>query len=446
LASGIPLVIRWAIGRIGLGDSYSQIVSKLKRGEVELSEFCVADSFEMLKGRKAEEIVLVLTLPATPVNKQVLGDIADVGKEYKLRDDELADLENLQLVVKHRGDRFSITPLAKTHVLNSELYAKERVSKMIEKWARHYIEFTRSILGEHGRVDGYSNNTDRIWGEMDNILEVLRAIQDINLALYCELLEQMRYILYLRGNWVERDQYMLKGIEASEKNSDPCRKLLFASDIAWVATYRGEYDRALHFFQSVDSAIEDCSSPYYRAKFFTDLGRFYHLSGYQDENLPIAEKYYMMALDEASKIPTPTPIQSTTFYYLGLFYYQKDIKPEARRLFEEGIKVAETCGAAREANRHKSMLALILAENGQYDEARKIFENIILAAASYKDNARQADYKLGLARIEYMAGHRGNAQILLSEAERMYTDLGRIQDVRLVAQFRKETGLEANCP
>lgn len=437
--SGIPLAIVWALGRIlDNEEPYSSVISRLTRGVVDLSAFCVSDSFEVIKGRKAEEIVFSLLPLTSAVTRQMLGEIVDIGKDVKFRDEELDLLLTLQLITRSRDDKFNIAPLARTYLLSLEDQNKRTIT--IEKWALYYHSFLEELIGKHGRMDTYLRQINRIWAEMDNIEAVLEAIADIKPSLYCDLLETVRYILYMNGDWITRDHFMQKGIEAANKTDDSCRNILFASDLGWVATYRRKYEQALRFFQRAESSIDKCREAYYRAKFYLDQARFSELA-YERADLAEVEKSYLRALEEAEKATTAPAIRSTCLYYLGLLYYDVGNKGEAKKQFEMGLEVAELNKAAREADRHRSMLALLLIDRGQYEEARKLLIKIIGNAEAHKDLVRVGDYKFALARVEYKVGHRDGAWALLTEAEKSYNEVGRMQDVTAIMQFRQETGL-----
>ena len=150
--TGIPLAITWALGRIlQLEEPYSGVISKLKRGVEDLSDYCIADSFQSIKGRKAEEIALTLLPLTTPINRQVIGEIVDLSKEIKVRDDELNLLLVLQLVIKNREDKFKIAPFTQTYL--KENYEDSKLAIVREKWAKYYFKYFEELLGKHGRVD-----------------------------------------------------------------------------------------------------------------------------------------------------------------------------------------------------------------------------------------------------------------------------------------------------
>lgn len=438
-SSGIPLVIKWALGRMKMGEPYSGVVSKLKKGDLNLSQFCVSDSIEFVSGRKAEEILYSLLPIVTPITRQSLGEIVDLGKEIRTRDDEISLLMGLQLIVRTKGDKFILAPISKAALAQN--YTKDKQIKVIGSWARYYKEFVASILDIHGRVDGYSDNLQKLFSEAENVIEILSALDQIDPILFCELLEMFRYILYMRGDWIERDTLLTKGKNISEKLGDWCRELLFSSDLAWVSTYRQQSDRSLFYFKSVEEALQKCNTSYYKAKYYMDFGRYRQMLAFEDSDFEEVEKLYMQAVEEA-KQATPQTIQSTCLYYLGLLYYH-EIKnmSQAKRCFEDGIKIANKFGATREANRHTSMLAVILAENGKYADARDMFDKIIIEAENNNDKVRHADYKLALGKIEYLVGHREDAFILLNQAIKIYDELGRVIEVEEIKRFCRDNGL-----
>lgn len=438
-SSGVPLVIKWAMGRITNGDAYSSVLKKLKQGDLQLSQYCVADSLAFIKGRKAEEIVFALLPLVSPVKVQTIGEIVELSRDVKTRDFEIDLLVKLQLVSKSKSDKISLVSLARATLL--EEYLKTKQEKISKKWANYYLQFLTGILGRHGRVDGYSDSLQRALTELDNLVEILEDIGEYDPRLYCDLLEAARYILYMRGNWLERDIFLVRGHDLSQKIQSWCQLLLFASDLAWVATYRLQHDRSLQFFNSAKPALEKCDQHYYRAKYYMDLGRYYQLSAIQDADYADSENNYFLALDEAKSADSPT-IQCTCLYYLGLLYYEIGNKTEAKLRFEQGVEIALNQNASREADRHQSMLAVILAESGQYIESRKIFERIVANAEGGKDKVRQADYILAMATAEYTSGNRQGATALLNQAEDIYSELGRNQEVEDIKQLRREKGLE----
>jgi hypothetical protein len=436
---GVPLVIKWAMGRIELGDPYSGVVKKLQRGVVDLSEYCISDSIEMIDGRKAEDIALSLLPLVSSVKTQTIGEIVGLSLDVKTRDEEINQLVGLQLAYKSRNDKLILSTMARAALLAK--YTKDKKEEIITKWANYYLQLLIGILGKHGRVDSYSDNFQEVFSEIDNLIAILNNLEEIDSKLYCDLLEVARYMLYMRGNWLERDRLLIKGHDLAQKNENWCQLLLFASDLGWVSTYQSHYDRSSNFFRSAESALDKCNQHYYKAKYYMDLGRYFQLSAVQDADYGDAERNYFLALGEAENADSQT-IQSTCLYYLGLLYYDIGNKAQAKIRFEEGVKIALSLNATREADRHQSMLALILAETGQYADSRKLFERIIANAEGNKDRVRQADYILAMATAEYTSGNKRGAQALLNQAEEMYSELGRNQEVEGIKKKRREKGLE----
>lgn len=436
---GIPLVIKWALGRLNLNEPYSSIVSKLERGEaIDLAHYCVADSFEFIRGRKAEEIALALMPIELPVSKQTIGEIVSLGKDIKTRDEEISLLLGLQLIAQSKDEKFSLVPLVKATLYDA--YEKDARENVIKSWGRYYLEFGQAILGIHGRVDNYTDSLQRIFSEVENIVSILKDVNKYDEMLYCDLLETFRYILYMRGKWIERDIFLTNGREIAQKNSDWCRELLFASDLGWVASYRGEYERALQFFKSAEHALAKCENPYYKAKYLMDLAKHYQDYTYQESDYEIVEKTYFSALENAEKSESKL-IQSTCLYYLGTLYHELGNKSEAKNLFERGYEIAKSENALREANRHQSWLALIMAEQGQIREAIRIFERILADTQNYKDKVREADYVVDLAMVQFISKNRQGAGSLLDQAYGIYSNLGRSQDAEDTKERARKLGL-----
>jgi tetratricopeptide (TPR) repeat protein len=159
-----------------------------------------------------------------------------------------------------------------------------------------------------------------------------------------------------------------------------------------------------------------------------DLGRYYQLAAIEDSDYGAAENYYFLALEEAKNSDAPV-IQSTCLYYLGLLYYDINNKTQAKLRFEEGLGIALSYDATREADRHQSMLTLILVELGQSENSSNKFEQIIANAELNNDRVRQADYTLAMATAEYKIGNKRGAKVLFNQAAEMYLELGRNQEV-----------------
>lgn len=442
-SSGNPLAIRWAVGRmVALGESFSSVVFKLEKGVADLSEYCVADSFEAIKGRKAEEIAHFLLPVRTFASRQTIGEIVGLSREISTRDSEIELLTNLQLVMRSREDKYRLAPMARSYLFEHSSFDQTTIRRA---WANYYLNFVQAFVGKHGRLDTYLNlsHQKKLWAELENVVGILESIASIDDELYCALLEATRYLLYIKVDWVSRDQYMQMGIDAASRLEDFCRKLLFASDVGWVASYANRAREAFRFFEMAESALEGCSDSYYRAKFYIDYGRLYQLTAFDDKGFAQAEQLYLRALEEAEQALSVPAIQSTCLYYLGLLYYNEiNNKAAAREQFEKGLAIAESSEANREADRHRSMIALISAENGHYEKAVQIFDQIIVQAQGAKDAVRIADYKFAFAKVEYGAGRIPSAQTLLTEAEQLYKQTGRDRDVDGVLAFRRAYGLE----
>ena len=147
----------------------------------------------------------------------------------------------------------------------------------------------------------YSRKVSDVESELDNILGILEPMANINPSLYCDLLEVLRYILYLSGNWVARDQFMADGLIAANKTDDPCRRLLFASDLGWVSTYRRKFDKALRYFEAARPALELCPEAYYRAKFYLDLARLHYLISANEKTILLKQKRFSYKLFKKQK-------------------------------------------------------------------------------------------------------------------------------------------------
>ncbi|MBE0573620.1 AAA family ATPase [Candidatus Dojkabacteria bacterium] len=437
-SSGVPLVIYWALGRIGLGDAYSSVVKKLEVGVPDLSQYCISDSIELIKTTKAEEIALSLLPLVSPVKVQAVGEVVDLSLDVKIRDDETQRLIGLQLVHKSRNNKLSLSTMARSALLSA--YTEEKKEEITRKWANYYLQLLTEILDKHGRVDSYSDIFQEALLEIENITAILGNLAEFDPRLYCVLLEASRYMLYMRGNWIERDRLLVKGYELAQKHELWCQILLFASDLGWVSTYQLHYDRSSRFFKSAESALNKCDEHYYKAKYYMDFARYCELSAVHADDYGDSEKNYFLALDEAKKADS-SGIHSTCLYYLGVLYYRIGNKAQAKAQFEEGLKIALSHNASREADRHQSMIALIFAESGQYADSKKLFERIIADAEVNNDKVRQADFILAMATAENISGNRRGAVALLTQAEELYSELGRHQEVEGIRKKRREEGL-----
>ena len=245
---GVPLAIMWIIGRLRISNDPEVVLNDLANPSSDISRFCFEQSMVEIRGRKAWEILYVVTIFRKGAKMKALDSIMNSQPDTS---DELILLTRLSLINRNDG-RFTTLRLTRTYV--QEVAQKETPELGIylkTRFVDYYADLLRRKVGSKYWDGRFALNTwDRFGEVVDEIDEVREAIEiaysQERWDIVRDLVFGIVHILWVLDRWEQRVELTNMAIHAVQK-------LGLLEDEAWlridalgfIYLAQGDYENAM---------------------------------------------------------------------------------------------------------------------------------------------------------------------------------------------------------
>lgn len=151
----VPLAIVWSIGQISYGLAVIDVLEVLQDAEGNFAQFCFEQSVSEIRERNAFKLFMALTMFGGQAEREPLGNVAGLAQNYQERDRELAKLEKLSLVSRHRN-QFEMLPLTYE-------YAQRELGCHPDFDALAFNRWVDWIIGEHTAQSDYFDQEEDLF-------------------------------------------------------------------------------------------------------------------------------------------------------------------------------------------------------------------------------------------------------------------------------------------
>jgi tetratricopeptide (TPR) repeat protein len=431
---GIPLAIVWSIGKMSLGYDVEAVLRRLGAGHSDITAFSFNESYELIRGRDSEKLLLALPLFDQSVNRIMLGQVAGLGDDEIGRDDGLALLEQLSLVNK-QGDRFSLLPLTRVFALEQLSEQPQLETELRERWVTHLIEIAKPYGGLHWRwrdrlqiqregdhfvnLSTWAQATGRFdvvlaiipaliyyydmagqWADLLHIgrigVDYARLVGDLEKRIFIQ--HFISWVLSHQGKHDEAERASQDALEAAHQTGDGAWVCGVLHNFAQAARRRGAYDRARAFCEEALMIVPTLpihQQELVRADMHYALGKLA-----RDQSDWITAQNYLLAAREIFRLEDKQPVVNVEFAWgllssLGLVEHHLGHLEEAARMFSQSLALYRTTGG-------KGDLATMLIRFAALETDR----GNLAIARQYAQEALEWSQRLGMVQ------ERAQAEVL----------------------------------
>jgi SEFIR domain/NB-ARC domain len=434
--SGIPIALIYAIGKIEVGYTFTDIVNPNINISEDLGKFCLESSIELTKRTRAYQLLLSMSLFQNSPSRDALISVTGLTDGDRDTIDGIAQLQQLSLITEKRG-RYNTLALTHQYTL-SELDKDENNNfKTLarERWYKWYLDFTQQYGGldwdgwraRYNRLDVEWQNIEsvlnwyaekeewtkvlQLWQNVDNYADLSGYWQDRRYwwallgrnfgskQIQAQALSEKGLTLTLMGSeyYDLAEEYLTRAWDLYQ-NVDDFVRATVANHQAVLAKVRENYDRSHYWLDIETELLEQCQTDSDREK-----------KRYQTRNL-----YY----------------RAETNYLIGNIDLAKDG-------FERTIELTRDIGWQRFRNYAKNMLAEIYIQQNNLELAEILLKAGFSSATQAREIRRIALYQASYARFYYKSAQKAR-QDGLEEECRKFIDNAKDCAAKALQIFSKE--------
>jgi nucleoside phosphorylase/tetratricopeptide (TPR) repeat protein len=421
---GIPFLIKWVVGRLKLGHSYTEIATALKRHGPEATQvydYVFKKTFSELDNVSLQAL-LTLALSKNALDVDFLVGVVDPSASGVVR--EKLDLLVGQNLVDVDGTSLGVYKL---HPLTQDYILSFAASSTVLKPAKErFYAFVR----EHAI---YSGNSDSpafpfITRNFYTVLSVLDYYIAHDLWKESVSLEQgiSRY-LWLKGFWKYRVDYGQKALGMAKKTNDSKSVIrILMDDIGWTSyvLYKDPSNASKYVEEARTLAIQT-KDQYSRVKSMRHLAAMARDSG----DLPTAKSRYSEALGLVDKIENDrerTEMKASFNLSLAKLVRQEGGYQNALRYVNDAIKLFGTIKDEPRLLKARNFRAEVLSFL-DIDEAIKEYQYVLEFAQALRLDQTPLALE-GLYECFMKKGEKEQARRYLEQAIDGYEALGSATD------------------
>lgn len=136
---GIPLAMVWCISQISAkGRTIEVVLESLDQLQGDICQYCFQDSFKLLDTNELK-LLFAISLLDGPKEREVIGRVAGLDRNFLTRDEGLSTLVELSLVSQD-GDLFDMLSLSKLYVKSLLEQSPMLEQEVKERWVLHALD------------------------------------------------------------------------------------------------------------------------------------------------------------------------------------------------------------------------------------------------------------------------------------------------------------------
>jgi predicted ATPase/class 3 adenylate cyclase len=261
----------------------------------------------------------------------------------------------------------------------------------------------------------YRGDYDRVLAVKEGLLRTME--QRFNLRWYVRGLVAASRACICLGRWDEAVEEAQKALKVAEEFSDHSLIAFATWTLSMAYTWRGDLGRAIEYGEL---ALQKASTPADKAWAHRGLGWALCRAGEANRGIEL--------LATALAIVRPSghmPSEIPTTCFLGAGYWLAGEEVKARKTLEEGLEIANRCGARYYVGWAQRLLGEIALKNNP-DQAAAYFEKSIAIFREIKAENELALTYAGYGRLHKQQGKVGQAREYLTKALEIFERLGTL--------------------
>lgn len=428
---GIPLAIVYALGQVSSGYPLNSVLEQLASATGDVASFCFEKTVQGIKGQPPHLLLMSLAIfPDSPILAAV-AEVAGLAASIDSVNSGLARLQQLSLVnLNSETKRYEMLSLTREYAL-AELAAYPDFEKEArQRWVKWYLDFARSYAGEDWEK---WIHYDKIEQEEGNLRAVLywckdqdryEKVRDLWLLLY-------HYAIYYTF-WDDRLYWLQWLVEQSERRGEWSSLVKIIIRKTWLLIRECSEQSLKQADEMLRRAwvLRDCADLDLCVQ--ADLAENIARLRIRQKNYPDARKW--LDIEQSLVIEANLEEQKHIRHYIPVLYhravilYREGNYYEAKKLFQEVMQSAEKIHWHRVINSAQNWLADIAIEQSDRDRAQQLLIKGLTVAQRSKNRRRLARYQRSLARWEKKWGSTQEAHKLATKAMDSFKHLGMTQD------------------
>lgn len=428
---GIPLAIVYALGQVCSGYPLNSVLEKLASATGDVARFCFEQTVQGIKGQPPHQLLMSLAIfPDSPILAAV-AEVAGLTASPDSVNSGLARLQQLSLVnLNPETKRYEMLSLTREYAL-AELAAYPDFERQArQRWVKWYLDFARSYAGEDWEKWIHYNKIEQ---EEGNLRAVLYWCKDQDhYAQVRDLWLLLNHYANLYAYWDDRLDWLQWLVEQTERRGEWSSLVKVIIRKTWLLI-RECSDRSLKEADEMLRrawVLRDCADLDLCVQ--ADLAENIARLRIRQKNYPDARKWLDIEqnlvieanLEEQKHIRHYIPV----LYHRAVILYREGNYSEAKKLFEEVMHSAEKIHWHRVINSAQNWLADIAIEQSDRDRAQQLLIKGLTVAQRSKNKRRLARYQRSFARWEKKWGSTQEAHKLATKAMDSFKHLGMTQD------------------
>jgi tetratricopeptide (TPR) repeat protein len=435
--AGLPLPIKLSLARMASGETFEQVIRWLGDATGDLPEYCVKGQIDIARQRdpNAWKLLLACSLfdQDSGVTREALSYVADLSLAD--RDEGLAVLQRLTLLIRDDDDRFWVLPMVQGYA-GAELVSIDFSEILTERWLAWLLKYTQSFGIPLAELE--AERTQKIGLEYPNLLSAIRWCREHERwEMLLELIEGTWFYPYLSGLFSELQEILEATVQATNILQNERRKGRFMRQFGRLYWVQGQYEKALEYLKNAeDIALKFGDN--------LELGRVYNIRSdilSVQGHLHEAEQTAKTML-KVGKSLTNLELKILAVYRLSEFEIGRLHSDKALKWLDKGDRWSKELGWSRGLAWNLYKRGIILAQQGNIAAAEPLLTRSLSMATSWNERRLVAFNKHRLAFVYLDMGRFELAYQTAEEARDLYERLGgmtmRLTEVEeLLGRFPK---------
>ena len=398
---GIPAAIVYAIGQLRAGYLLEDVRDKLRHHDGDLTRFMFENSVSPLRGTLAHAMLMALTMFPRATSRGAIFEVAGVKDP-----DSFVRLQQLFLVNPHDQSEDAIAnrarpsydaiPLTREYA-TAELQAQPDFER--EAIRKRWIAWCVTYAEKYGNTDFQAwNEYGDLAAEWENLVAAIDWCTDNErYDDFGKLWRPLKGYTHLAGCWQKRKEWMDWWIEAAEQRQDWATAVEAMFDrgrTSILIAQKQEQNKAIALFDRAWQLCETHQLPI-RPTLAMEIAALHTHRRKFD-----SAKDWLDRLSEQDL--QNKKLETHHFYARAEMHFHKEEFDEARELYEEALKSAESIDWQRAIAYIHSWLAAIAIEQGRLDEINKaepLLQKYLPIVEKNQDRRCLAFYNQRLAKI-----------------------------------------------
>lgn len=430
--SGLPLPIKLSIARMASGETFEQVIPWLGNATGDLPEYCVKGQIDIARQRdpNAWKLLLACSLfdQDAGVSRQALGYVADLS--IADRDDGLAVLQRLTLLIRDSDDRFWVLPMVQEYA-GAALLKEDCREELTELWLDWLVAFAHN----YGiKLNLYVEKSATFRPEYPNLLSAIRwCHQHARRVTLIQLAEGTWSYLYLVGLFGELRETLEMALQAAFIVQDEQSKGLFLYRLGILSNLQGEYERALDYLEKAEEIARRYENDAQLAHIFYLRSRTLTVQGHVAE----AEQLARTLLGIAEKL-TDLELKILVAHHLAQFEATKQLFDKALEWLTQAEQWCRDLNTSHELAWNMHHQGTIYMQQGDVAKAELFLMRSLNMATHWNINRLIAHNEHILSEMYATSDRLQNALQMAQHARDHYERLGMVRDLEELAELLRE--------